>query len=335
MGLDLSKFERKRYTQGKTPIEYLANLTEIIGGPEIYLKHDDLLGLAGGGNKTRKLEFLVADAQSRGADTLITCGALQSNHCRLTLAAARKEGMHAVLVLSEIVSGSYKKDAGGNNYLYRLMSPLDILVVPGTCDLNIAMQERAETLRNEGYKPYIIPMGGSNALGCLGYIACAEEIVEQSSDLGIEFSHVITPTGSCGTHTGLLMGFRGLRTKTQVIGISVNNPRDNHIRRIAQLAQKVNNELFPKRNILIENDDIIVFDDYIGPGYSLPTEGLKEAVQLLARREAILLDPVYTGKAMAGLIDLIRKGLFKKSDKVLFLHTGGSPALYHYSDYTL
>lgn len=333
--MSLSKFDRKHYTQGKTPIEYLANLTDILGGPEIYLKHDDLLGLAGGGNKTRKLEFLVADAQRQGADTLITCGAPQSNHCRLTLSAAKKEGMHAVLVLSETVPGSYREDAGGNNFLYKLLNPLDMIVVPGACDLNDTMHLHAKTLQAEGYKPYVIPMGGSNAIGCLGYIACAEEIVEQSNELNIEFTHAITPTGSCGTHTGLLMGFRSLHAKTRVIGISVNNPRDKHVKRIAQLAQKVNNELFPERKIVIENNDIIVFDDYIGSGYSLPTEGMREAVHLLARCEAILLDPVYTGKAMAGLINLIRKGHFKKSDKVLFLHTGGSPALYHFADYLL
>ncbi|HHW93773.1 MAG TPA: D-cysteine desulfhydrase [Clostridiaceae bacterium] len=333
--MSLSKFDRKHYTQGKTPIEYLANLTDILGGPEIYLKHDDLLGLAGGGNKTRKLEFLVADAQRQGADTLITCGAPQSNHCRLTLSAAKKEGMHAVLVLSETVPGSYREDAGGNNFLYKLLNPLDMIVVPGACDLNDTMHLHAKTLQAEGYKPYVIPMGGSNAIGCLGYIVCAEEIVEQANDLNIEFTHAITPTGSCGTHTGLLMGLRSLHVQTRVIGISVNYSRDKHVKRIAQLAQKVNNELFPERKIVIENDDIIVFDDYIGSGYSLPTEGMREAVHLLARCEAILLDPVYTGKAMAGLINLIRKGHFKKSDKVLFLHTGGSPALYHFADYLL
>ncbi len=157
----------------------------------------------------------------------------------------------------------------------------------------------------------------------------------QSEERGIDFTHVVTPTGSCGTHTGLLMGLRGSGVKTPVIGMSVNNPRDKHIRRIEKLIQHVNEEMFPKRKIPIADDDIIVFDEYIGSGYSLPSEGLKEAVQLLARHEAILLDPVYTGKAMAGLVDLVRKDHFKKTDKVLFLHTGGSPALYHYPDYTL
>lgn len=333
--MDLSTFERRHYTQGKTPIEYLANLTELLDGPEIYLKHDDLLGLAGGGNKTRKLEFLVADALSRGADTLITCGALQSNHCRLTLAAARKEGLHAVLVLSEMIPGSYREDAGGNNYLYRLMNPLEVHVVPRTCDLNAVMRDHATRLKADGRKPYIIPMGGSSAIGCLGYIACAKEILEQEEDLGIDFTHIITPTGSCGTQTGLLMGLRGSHVKTPVIGISVNNEYDKHVKRISHLAQFVNDELFPERRITIKEDDIAVFDEYIGSGYSLPSEGLREAVQLLARHEAILLDPVYTGKAMAGLLDLVRKGFFKNTDKVLFLHTGGSPALYHFSEYTL
>ncbi len=333
--MNLSTFKRRRYTQGKTPIEYLAKLTELLGGPEIYLKRDDLLGLAGGGNKTRKLEFLVADALGRGADTLITCGAVQSNHCRLTLAAARKEGLHAVLVLSETVPGSYREDASGNNYLYRLLSPLEIHVVPGNCDLNSAMRVHADKLRIKGYNPYIIPMGGSNAIGCLGYIACAKEILEQSNDLGISFTHIVTPTGSCGTHTGLLMGLRGSQLDTHVIGISVNRPSKKHVERITRLTQSVNRELFPERKIAIEKDDIIVLDKYVGPGYSLPTAGLKEAVQMLARHEATLLDPVYTGKTMAGLIDLARKGYFKKTDKVLFLHTGGTPALYHYTDYTL
>jgi D-cysteine desulfhydrase len=308
----------------------LEHLSEHLGGPDIYIKRDDLLGLTAGGNKTRKLEFLVADALAQGADTLITVGAVQSNHCRLTLAAAVKEGLKCRLVLEERVPDSYKPDASGNNFLYHLLGVEKIKVVKGGADLAGAMQEVADELASEGREGYIIPGGGSTPLGALGYVACAEEILGQAFDLGLTFDHIVCASGSGGTHAGLVTGLIGNSSHLPVSGISVRAKKEPQEEKLHKLAEGTA-ELAGVR-VNIPREAFTVFDDYTGPGYSLPTEGMVEAVQLLARLEGILLDPVYTGKAMAGLIDLVRRGHFKKDEKVLFLHTGGSPALYAYQE---
>jgi len=205
--MNLAKFPRRRYTEGKTPIEKLSRLSKELGGPAIYMKRDDLLGLAGGGNKTRKLEFLVAEALEQGADTLITCGAVQSNHCRLTLAAAVKEGLKCRLVLEERVAGSYHPESGGNNFLFRLLGVEKIKVAPGGSDMIAAMQQAANEVAAEGRKAFVIPGGGSNPVGATGYVACAEEILAQTFDLGINIDRVVCASGSAGTHAGLVTGF--------------------------------------------------------------------------------------------------------------------------------
>ena len=189
--MNLAQFPRRRYTEGFTPLEFLPRLTEALGGPNIWIKRDDLLGLAAGGNKTRKLEFLVADALAQGADTLITCGAVQSNHCRLTLAAACKEGLPCHLVIEERVSNSYNESATGNNFLFHLMGVASISVVPGGSNLMEAMENVADQVRAKGGKPYIIPGGGSNAVGTLGYVACAEEIMTQAFDKSLKIDYVV------------------------------------------------------------------------------------------------------------------------------------------------
>ncbi len=326
--MNLAKFPRRRYTEGQTPIEKLARLSETLGGPTIYMKRDDLLGLAGGGNKTRKLEFLVADALIRGADTLITCGAVQSNHCRLTLAAAVKEGLKCRLVLEERVPGSYNPEAGGNNFLYRLLGVEDINVVPGGSDMPAAMQQVAEALSAENRKAYVIPGGGSNAIGATGYVACAEEILSQTFAQGLKIDRVVCASGSTGTHAGLITGFHGNNSNIAVIGINVSRPKDAQEKLVYALVEKTATHVCIASSI--PENAVLCFGDYVGPGYSLPTAGMAEAVRMLARLEGILLDPVYTGKAMAGLIDLVRKGYFRKEENVLFIHTGGSPALYVY-----
>lgn len=325
--MNLAQFPRRRYTEGDTPIEFMGNLTKKLGGPNLYVKRDDRLGLDG--NKTRKLEFFVEDALNQGADTLITCGAVQSNHCRSTLAAAVKEGMKCRLVLEERVKDSYDPDASGNNFLFKLLGVEKIKVVPGGSDMMAAMQEVAKEVEAEGRKPYIIPGGGSSKIGAPGYVACALEILKQMFDLGLDISHVVCASGSGGTHSGLLVGFEGSNSNIPVIGISVNREKDEQTELIQKLSQETADYL--GLNINISRDSVIVFDDYVGPGYSLPTDEMIEAVNMVAKTEAILLDPVYTGKAMAGLIDLVRKGYFDQDDNVLFIHTGGSPALYHYA----
>lgn len=326
--MHLSRFPRRRYTDGDTPIQRLGHLTEELGQPNIFVKRDDLLGLAGGGNKTRKLEFVVAEALKEGADTLITCGAVQSNHCRLTLAAAVHEGLSCQLVLEERVPDSYDPGASGNNFLYRLLGVERIEVVAGGTDLMAAMEALADDVRAAGGQPYIIPGGASTPLGALGYVACAEEILAQTFDAGLEIDHVFCTSGSGGTHAGLVAGFLGNSAGIPVTGVSVRHPREKQAGTILSLAREVA-ELAGVRSEVPESA-VVVLDDYVGPGYSLPTEEMLQAVRLLARLEGILLDPVYTGKAMAGLLDLCRKGHFERDDNVLFLHTGGSPALYAY-----
>ncbi len=331
--MNLTKIPRRRYTDGPTPLERLDRLSEALGGCVIHAKRDDLLGLAGGGNKTRKLEFVVADALAQGADTLITCGAVQSNHCRLTLAAARKEGLGCNLVLEERVPGSYDPDASGNNFLYRLMGADRIKVMPGGSDMAEAMQAVADEEAGVGRRPYIIPGGASNKIGALGYVACAQEILSQIFDLGLKIDVVVCASGSGGTHAGLLTGFHGTNTDIPVVGINVSRTKQVQEELVHQLAGQTAAHLGIKDDV--PRASVVCFEEYVGPGYSLPTPEMVEAVTLMARTEAILLDPVYTGKTMAGLIDLVRKGYFKKEDNILFLHTGGSPALYAYKSYFL
>ncbi|MGA8055060.1 MAG: D-cysteine desulfhydrase [Burkholderiales bacterium] len=324
--MDLSRFPRRRYTEGATPLEFLPRFTAALGGPNVYVKRDDMLGLAPGGNKTRKLEFLVADALAQGADTLITCGAVQSNHCRLTLAAAVREGLKCRLVLEERVAGSYDPDANGNNFMFRLMGVEKIDVVPGGTDLMAAMQRAAEDLAREGRKGYVIPGGGSNALGALGYVACAQELLVQMFDKALPIDRIVLASGSSGTHAGMLVGLRGCNVDIPVVGIGVSrdpNGQDPIVFAEAQATAA----LLGLRDV-IRREDVLTFGSYWRPKYSVPNARMVEAVNLLARTEAILLDPTYTGKAMAGLIDLARQGYFRKGENVLFLHTGGLPALF-------
>jgi D-cysteine desulfhydrase len=328
--MNLARFPRRRYTEGQTPLEFLPRLSAALGGPEIFIKRDDLLGLAAGGNKTRKLEFLVADALAQGADTLITCGAVQSNHCRLTLAAAVKEGLKCRLVLEERVAGSYKPQASGNNFLFHLLGVEAIKVVPGGSDMMREMEAVAAELAAKGRKAYIIPGGGSNEIGATGYVACAEEILAQSFDKGISFDYIVTTSGSAGTHAGLVTGFYGNNSNIPVIGVNISRKKDVQTELVYNLVQATAKRVGV--NQPIPREAVYCIDEYVGPGYSLPTAAMVEAVELVARQEGILLDPVYTGKAMSGLIGLTRQGFFKKGDKVLFVHTGGSPALYAYAD---
>lgn len=331
--MHLARFPRRRYTPGWTPLERMERLTALLGGPDIYIKRDDLLGLAGGGNKTRKLEFLVADALARGADTLVTCGAVQSNHCRLTLAAAVKEGLRCRLVLEERVPNSYDADASGNNFLYRLLGVEAITVVPAGTNLGAAMQAVADDVRAAGRSAYIIPGGGSNALGALGYVACAEEILAQTFDLGIGLDHIVCASGSTGTHAGLLAGLVGNNSQIPVTGINVRRSRAEQEPNVHALAQDVAKLLGISAGV--PREAVTALGDWVGPGYSLPTAEMVEAVRTVARVEGILLDPVYTGKAMAGLLSLVRSGAFAKGQNVLFVHTGGAPALYAYQQVLL
>ena len=328
--MHLARFARRRYTEGRTPLQPLPRLSAALGGPEIWIKRDDRTGLAAGGNKTRKLEFLVADALEQGADLLITTGAPQSNHCRLTLAAAAKEGLACRLLIEERVPGSYHADAVGNALLFDLMGVDRVEVVPVGTDLMAEMQRMAEEAEAEGRKPYLIPGGGSNALGSLGYVACAEETLQQAFEQGVAFDHWVCASGSGGTHAGLLAGLHATQAGIPLTGVSVRAERAAQEEKIWRLAQAAC-ELAGARTDVPE-EAVVVRDDQVGPGYSLPTAEMGEAVRLFARTEAILLDPVYTGKAAAGLIAMIRDGTLREGQRVLFVHTGGSPALHAYPE---
>ena len=327
--MNLARFPRRRYTPQRTAIERLPRLSAELGGPDIWIKRDDQTGLAGGGNKTRKLEFLVAEALAQGADTLITQGAVQSNHCRLTLAAAVREGLRCRLVLEQRVAGSYRPEASGNNFLFDLLGVEAVTVVDAGTDMDSAMREVADDLAAQGRRGYVIPGGGSSPLGALGYVACAQEIVSQSFDLGVAFDHIVCASGSAGTHAGLLVGLLGAHAGVPLTGINVRRPRPEQEANVQALAGRTAALLGlsapPK-------DAVVALDQWVGPGYSLSTIEMIEAVRMLARLEGVLLDPVYTGKAMAGLIGLVRQGAFKRGEQVLFLHTGGSPALFAYQD---
>ncbi|HZL00028.1 MAG TPA: D-cysteine desulfhydrase [Caulobacteraceae bacterium] len=326
--MNLARFPRRRYTPHATAIEPLENLSRALGGPRVWIKRDDTLGLAAGGNKTRKLEFLVADALARGADTLITVGAVQSNHCRLTLAAAAREGLKCRLVLEERVPGSYDRAASGNNFLFDLMGVETVAVVPAGVDLDAAMVEIGADLAAGGRRGYVIPGGGSNPLGALGYVSCANEILDQGFAMGLAFDHIVCASGSAGTHAGLLVGLEARDAGIPLTGVNVRRPRAEQEANVHKLAVATADLLGLARSP--SRAAVTALDEWVGPGYSLPTEDMVEAVRMLARLEGVLLDPVYTGKAMAGLIALARRGAFRDGENVLFIHTGGSPALYAY-----
>ena len=301
--MNLAQFPRRGYVTTPTPIEHCPNFSKALGADiDVYIKRDDMLPGTAGGNKTRKLDFCIADALQKGCDTVITCGAVQSNHCRLTLSWAVHEGMDCHLVLEERVKG-------GSNMME-------------------AMEKVAAKLTAEGRKPYIVPGGASTPLGALGYVGCMEEIMHQMFEMGLNFDHMVVPSGSAGTHAGIIAGMIGNNINIPVTGIGVNRPKPVQENAVHTLANQTLDLLGVEARVPAEK--VVAFDDYVGPGYSLPTDAMVEAVQMLAETEGILLDPVYSGKAMSGLIDLARKGYFAKGSKVLFLHTGGSPALYAY-----
>lgn len=326
--MSIARFPRRRYTPGFTAIERLDRLSDSLGGPTIWIKRDDQLGLTGGGNKTRKLEFLVADALAQGADTLVTTGAPQSNHCRLTAAAAVREGLKCVLLIEERIQGSFSAEATGNNFLFDLLGVESMEVVPAGSDLAAGMARIADALRAEGRKPYVIPGGGSNPLGALGYVACAGEIVAQSAEMGVAFDAVLCASGSAGTHAGLAVGLEAARAQMPLYGVSVRRAEPEQIALVEGLAVRTAELL--GHDAAIVKGTISVDDRWVGEGYSLPTDTMIEAVRMLAGLEGVLLDPVYTGKAMAGLIGQVREGRWIKGQNILFVHTGGSPALYAY-----
>ncbi|GKW07061.1 MULTISPECIES: D-cysteine desulfhydrase [Pectobacterium] len=327
--MHLARFPRLSLGHFPTPLEALPNLSAYLGGPTIYIKRDDATGLATGGNKTRKLEFLLADAQQQGADVIITQGATQSNHVRQTIAAAAKLGLKTKVLLEKRVE-DYGEDyqRSGNVLLDNLLGGEIIDHLPAGTDMQQAMETLAESLRKEGLKPYVIPGGGSSPVGALGYVACAEELLFQSSQQRLRIDHIVHATGSTGTQAGLVTGLVATNSQIPLLGISVRAPKAKQEENVYALAQRTWQLLgIPGE---LPRSAVQVNSDYVGKGYGIPTEGTLEALRLLAQLEGILLDPVYSGKGMAGLIDLIRQGHFRADENIVFIHTGGSAGLFGY-----
>jgi L-cysteate sulfo-lyase len=328
--MHLSRFPRLRFAHLNTPLEPMERLTKHLGGPRLWIKRDDCTGLSTGGNKTRKLEFLLGEAAAQGADTIITQGATQSNHARQTAAAAAKYGMDCHLLLEDRTGNNSADYVFNGNVLLDQLHGASISKRPGGADMNAEMEALAAGLRAKGKKPYVIPGGGSNPVGALGYVNAAFELVAQANDMGLNIAHVVHATGSAGTQAGLVAGLVALNSGNPVLGIGVRAPKPKQEQSVFDLACRTVEHLGAPG--IVKREHAVANTDYVGPGYGLPTPGMVEAVKLLARLEAILLDPVYSGKGMDGMIDLIGKGFFAKDSDVVFLHTGGAVGLCAYPD---
>lgn len=308
-----------------TPVVKLSNLSSVLGGPEILMKRDDLTGLALGGNKTRKLEFILKDAVAKGCDTVITAGASQSNHCRQTAAAAALLQLECHLVLG----GQAPEKANGNLLLDNLLGSTIHWAGPNRKGEDIP--DISELLKAKGKRPYVVPYGGSNELGAYGFVRALEELETQLDTE--KLSHIIFASSSGGTHAGLVLGKAMLNRKYNLVGINIDKGETDKIpldEFIMNLANKTSD--FVNAEISFTDTDLILDGSYVGDGYGVIGKLEKEAISLTAKYEGILLDPVYTGRAMGGLIDMIRSGKITKEDKVLFWHTGGAPALFAYAD---
>ncbi len=320
-----------------TPFKKLENLSEELGGPNIYIKRDDMTGLAFGGNKSRKLEFIMQDVLDKKADVIITWAGLQSNWCLQTAAAARKFGITPVLILFNVYD--LPKEYDGNLLLdlilnadirIREIGKGDILHLENVDDI---LEETAMEVKELGRTPYIAPIGGStaggsmgNPLGAISYVNAYVELIEQAEAAGIEVDYVLHASGSGGTQAGLAVGAKALSDEAKVIGVSVAEEKNTYIDYVLDIAADTSMSL--EMNLEMEKNDIVVFDEYLGEGYGEVNKEVSEAIRLMSMKEGIFLDPVYTGKAMIALMDLVKKGYFKKEDNVVFFHTGGTAALF-------
>lgn len=328
--MDIARFPRLRLGHFPTPLEPMDNLSRLLGGPRLWIKRDDCTGLSTGGNKTRKLEFLMAEAQALRADVVITQGATQSNHARQTAAAAARLGMQCHILLEDRTGSTDYDYTQNGNVLLDHLHGATVERRAGGSDMQAEMELVAARLRQAGSVPYVIPGGGSNPLGALGYVNAALELVSQATDSGLRIDHLVHATGSAGTQAGLVVGLQAMRSPIHLLGIGVRAAREKQEAMVYDLACRtwallgLGGEL-PRAAVQADCS-------YVGAGYGVPTPGMVEAVRLAARHEGLLLDPVYSGKGLAGLIDLVRKGRFKKDENVVFLHTGGSAALFGYPD---
>jgi D-cysteine desulfhydrase len=313
----MKEIPRVRIAHLPTVIEELPRLSAHLGGPRILVKRDDQTGLAFGGNKTRKLEFLVAEAQEQGARTLISAGAIQSNHCRQTAAAAARFGFDCILVLT----GNPPERPSANLLLDQLFGA-HIITVPERKDRDRVLKETVDEAVSSGRKPYLVPYGGSSRTGALGYAFAVQELVEQK----IPVDTIVFGTSSGGTHAGLVLGRRIFGFKGEVLGISIDEDESWLKKHVSALASDASEKLGNRIEFL--PGDVLANDDYCRAGYGILTPAERDAVRLFAELEGLLLDPVYTGRAAAGMIDLIQKGYFSREQVVLFWHTGGQPAIF-------
>ena len=313
----MMNISRLNFAHLPTPLETLPRLSEALGGPHLMIKRDDQTGLAFGGNKTRKLEFLMAEARDQGAQTLVSGGALQSNHCRQTAAAAARFGFKCILVLT-----GEKPELVSANLLLDELFGAEIVYVADRKDRDRILQETFDRASKEGMKPYLVPYGGSSPTGALGYAFAMKELTEQNSRV----DWIVFATSSGGTHAGLVLGQRIFGYKGRVLGISVDESEKWLKHHVSELASLASDKLGKRIDFI--PDEVLANANYCSAGYGVLTEQEREAIRLFTTCEGLLLDPVYTGRAAAGMIDLIRKGFFKKDETVLFLHTGGQPALF-------
>jgi len=326
--MHLSRFPRISLAHLPTPLEPLTRLSDFLGGPNIFVKRDDCTGLGSGGNKTRKLEFLMADAIQNGADTIITQGAVQSNHARQTAAAAAKVGMQCELLFENRIENPAERYLNSGNVFLDHLFGANIHHFDKGADMNAAMENKAASLSASGKRPYIIPGGGSNKIGALGYVNCALELLTQANGQGLVINHIIHATGSAGTQAGLIAGLKATNSNIPLLGIGVSAPQAEQEEKVFKLADETADYIGAAG--CVRRDDVIANCDYVGEGYGIPTQGMKDAVSLLATMEGLLFDPVYSGKGLAGMIDLIKNNHFGKDDNVVFLHTGGSMGLFGY-----
>src|SRR6056297_1657113 len=328
--MHFSRFPRVHLAHLPTALEPMDRLSKLLGGPEIWIKRDDCTGLSTGGNKTRKLEFLMAEAQEQGADMVMTQGATQSNHARQTAAAAAKLGMACHILLEDRTGYDHDNYKYNGNVLLDYLHGATMEHRGPDLDMNAEMEAVAEKMREEeGRNVYTIPGGGSNATGALGYVNCAFEMLHQFIEIGLDVDHIVHATGSAGTQAGLVTGLKAMNADIPLLGIGVRAPKEKQEANVFALAEKTAEKLGCAG--VVERSDVVANTDYVGPGYGLPAEDTLEAIEIFARTEAILLDPVYSAKGAAGLIDLIRKGHFKKGERVVFLHTGGAIGLTGYT----
>ena len=326
--MHLARFPRVHLAHLPTPLERMDRLSEARGGPEIWIKRDDCTGLSTGGNKTRKLEFLMAEAQAEGADLVMTQGATQSNHARQTAAFAARLGMDCHILLEDRTGYKDENYNHNGNVLLDVLHGATYETRNAGLDMNAEMESVAENFRKQGKKVYTIPGGGSNTTGALGYANCALELVGQANDRGLVIDHIVHATGSTGTQAGLVTGLKALNANIPVMGISVRAAKEAQEENVFKLATATADVLGCPG--VVSAQDIAANSDYVGEGYGLPTEAGIDAIRMFAKFEGLLLDPVYSSKGAAGLIDLIRKGHYKKGERVVFLHTGGSVSLFGY-----